>query len=52
MAVLFVFESDDHAALLDIGFTWGDVFQIEVSPAVTAEDGLRLGPEVLARRQV
>ena len=47
-----VFETDDQAALLEIGFTWGDVFQIEVSPAVTAEDGLKLGPDVMARRQV
>ena len=50
--VLSIFETGDQAALLGIALTWSDVFQIEVSPAVTAEDGLRLGPEVLARRQV
>ena len=52
VAVVSIFETDDQAALLEIGVTWGDVFQIEVSPALTAEDGLKLGPEVLARRQV
>jgi len=52
VGVVSVFETDDQAALLEIGFTWGDVFQIEVSPAVTAEDGLKLGPDVMARRQV
>ena len=52
VAVVSIFETDDQAALLEIGFTWGDVFQIEVSPALTAEDGLKLGPEVMARRQV
>ena len=52
MTVLSVFETEDQAALLEIALTWGDVFQIEVSPALTAEDGLRLGPEVMARRQV
>lgn len=51
IAVVSIFETDDHGALMEIGFTWGDVFQIEIAPAVTAEDGLRLGPEVLARRQ-
>lgn len=52
MAVVSIFETDDQAALLEIGFTWSDMFQIEVSPALTAEDGLKLGPEVMARRQV
>src|SRR5450432_337320 len=51
LAVVSAFETDDQAALMDIGFTWGDVFQIEIAPAVTAVDGLRLGPEVMGRRQ-
>lgn len=51
VAVVSIFETDDHGALMEFGFTWGDVFQIDVTPAVTAEEGLRLGPEVLARRQ-
>lgn len=52
LAVVSVFETSDPSALLEIGFTWGDVFQIEVAPAVTATDGLRLGPEAMGRRQV
>ena len=51
LAVVSVFETDDPAALMELGFTWGDVFQIEITPAVTAEDGLRIGPEFMARRQ-
>ena len=51
LAVVSVFETDDPAALMELGFTWGDVFQLEITPAVTAEDGLRIGPEVMARRQ-
>ena len=51
LAVVSVFETDDPAALMELGFTWGDVFQIEITPAVTAEDGLRIGPEVMARRR-
>jgi Domain of unknown function (DUF3303) len=52
LAVVSAFETNDPAALMEIGFTWGDVFQIEVTPAVTAKDGLRLGPEAMGRRQV
>jgi Protein of unknown function (DUF3303) len=52
LAVVSVFETEDQAALLEIGFTWGDVFQIEVTPAVSSEDGLRIGPDVLGRRQI
>lgn len=52
LAVVSIFETDDPAALLELGFTWGDVFQIEIHPAVSAEDGLRLGPQVLGRRAV
>jgi hypothetical protein len=51
LAVVSAFETDDPAALMELSFTWGDVFQIEITPAVTAEDGLRIGPEVMARRQ-
>jgi len=51
VAVVSVFETDDHGALMEIGLTWGDMFQLEMSPAVTAEDGLRLGPEAMGRRQ-
>jgi hypothetical protein len=51
VAVVSIFETDDHGALMEIGLTWGDVFQLEVSPAVSAEDGLRLGPAAMGRRQ-
>jgi len=50
VAVVSIFETDDHGALMEIGLTWGDIFQMEVSPAVTAEDGLRLGAAAMGRR--
>ena len=52
VAVVSIFETDDHSALMEIGFTWGDMFQIEITPAVSAEEGLRVGPEVMSRRSV
>jgi hypothetical protein len=30
-------------------FEWSDVFDIDISPAVSAEEGLRIGPEVFGR---
>ncbi|MER5206011.1 hypothetical protein [Streptomyces sp. NPDC002825] len=46
-----IFEADDFAPVLDIGLTWGDGFQVATHPAVTAEEGLRIGPSVLEQRR-
>lgn len=50
LVVVSIFEADDYAAIMEISLTWGDLFQVEVRPAV--DDGLKIGPEVLARRAV
>jgi len=44
VAVVSVFETDDQGALMEIGLTWGDMFQLET------EDGLRLGAAAMGRR--
>ena len=41
-AVIAVFEADSIAPILAINVEWGDVFDITVVPAITAEDGLQL----------
>lgn len=51
-AVVTIVETDDISALLEVDMTWGDTFHITVTPAVTAEEGLKLGPDLLARRAV
>lgn len=51
-AVVTVFEASDYESLMEIGFAWGDVFDIVTAPATTAEEGLRLGPQILQRRAV
>ena len=50
-ALVVILRTDDYAALLEIGVTWGHVFDITTLPAVSAEEGLKIGPDVLARRQ-
>jgi hypothetical protein len=36
---------------MEVAFTWGDTFDITVIPAISAEDGLKIGPDVMSRRQ-
>ncbi len=50
-AVVSIFRTEDFAALMEIEFTWGDIFDITTLPAVSAEEGLKIGPEVMGRRQ-
>jgi hypothetical protein len=50
-AVVSIFQTDDFAALMEVEFTWGDTFDITVIPAISAEDGLKIGPDVMGRRQ-
>jgi hypothetical protein len=50
-AVVSIFRADDFSALMEITLTWGDIFDITTLPAVSAEDGLKIGPEAMGRRQ-
>jgi hypothetical protein len=47
--VVSIFSADEYAPIMEIVFEWNDVFDIAVHPAVSAEDGLRIGPEVFGR---
>jgi hypothetical protein len=49
--VVSIFSSDDIAAIWELEAEWSDVFDIDMSPAVSAEDGLRIGPDVFGRLQ-
>ena len=47
--VVTVFAADSIAPIMEMVFEWNDVFEFSIFPAVSAEEGLRLGPEVLGR---
>jgi uncharacterized protein with GYD domain len=47
-AVVSIFEADDNAAIFAVYAQWGDVFNIKVMPAVTAEQGLKLAQQMMA----
>lgn len=49
LAVVAVMEADDFAPLMEIMLTWGDVFETSTFPAVTAEEGLKMGSALVER---
>ncbi len=51
VAVVSIFSTDDPAAIMELQYEWNDVFDISVSPAVSAETGLQIGPDVFGRLQ-
>ena len=49
--VVSVFSAETIAPLMELDFEWNDVFDMTVTPAVSADEGLRVGPEVFGRLQ-
>ena len=47
--VVIIFSTDDPAALMQLEFEWTDVFDVKISPALSAEQGLAIGPDVFGR---
>ena len=47
--VVTAFEADSFPSIMEVVFEWNDVFDISVFPAVSADEGLRVGPEVFGR---
>lgn len=47
--VVIIFSTEDPAALMQLEFEWNDVFDVVLVPALSAEDGLRIGPEVFGK---
>jgi len=47
--VVSIFEAETFESVMELVFEWNDVWDISVSPAVSAEEGLRIGPGVFGR---
>ena len=47
--VVTVFSAETITPIMEIEFEWDDVFDMTVTPAVSADEGLRIGPEVFGR---
>ncbi|MCB0168252.1 MAG: DUF3303 family protein [Anaerolineae bacterium] len=46
-SVISIMETDDNADIFAISSQWGDVFNVKVSPALTAEQGLQLAQKMM-----
>ena len=47
--VVTIFSAEDYAAIMEIVFEWNDIFDIQIYPAISAEEGLKIGPDVFGR---
>ncbi len=47
--VVSIFSTDAFEDLLELELEWNDVFEIAIYPAVAAEEGMRMGPDVFGR---
>ena len=45
--VIAIFEADSVAPIMAVTAQWGDVFDITVIPAITAEEGLQLAQQMM-----
>jgi hypothetical protein len=47
--VVSIVSAESLEPVMEVVFEWGDVFDIVVTPAVSADEGLRVGPELFGR---
>jgi hypothetical protein len=47
--VVTIFSADSFDKVMEVLFEWNDVFDIDIHPAVSADEGLKIGPEVFGR---
>ena len=49
VSVVTIFSAEDYASIMEIVFEWNDIFDIKVYPAISADEGLKIGPDVFGR---
>lgn len=47
--VVSIFSTESFESAMELFFEWNDVFDIDIHPAVAADEGLRIGPDVFGR---
>jgi len=50
VAVVVISRAETFEPFMELEMTWSDKFHIDSHPAVSAEEGLRIGPIVMQRR--
>ena len=51
LSVIAIVEADDVRPLTAVTMQWGDVFDVTVVPAITAEEGLQLAQQMMQQPQ-
>jgi hypothetical protein len=49
MQVVSIFAADDFAPVMQMELEWNDVFDISVYPAISVDEGLKVGAEVFGQ---
>ncbi len=49
VTVVTIFAADSFEQVMELELEWSDVFDIDVHPAVAADEGLRIGADVVGR---
>jgi hypothetical protein len=49
VTVVSIFAADSFEQLMELELEWSDVFDIDIHPAVAADDGLQIGADVVGR---
>ncbi len=47
--VVSIFSADSFEPVMEMELEWSDVCDIDIHPAVAADEGLRIGPDVVGR---
>ena len=47
--VVTIFSADSFGPVMEVELEWSDVFDIDIHPAVSADEGLQVGAEVMGR---
>jgi hypothetical protein len=47
--VVSIFSADSFEPVMEVELEWSDVFDIDIYPAVGADEGLRIGADVVGR---
>ena len=50
VAVVVISRAETFQPFMEIELTWSDKFHIETHPAVSAEEGLKIGPAAMQKR--
>lgn len=49
IAVVAIYEASEYEPIMELELTWGDAFAVKTVPATSAEEGLKIGAQIMER---